>query len=78
MCSCARVCVGGMCVCVRVCGGMCVHVYECVSVWGVCVCVCVFVFVYKCVCVWGYIADSGVGKQGGSNYGVFQVHLISP
>ena len=30
-----------MCVCVRVCGGMCV------SVWGVCVCVCV----YLCVCV---------------------------
>ena len=43
-------------------------------------------FVYKCVCVCvcvygGYIPDSGVGKmgkQGGSNYGVFQVHLISP
>ena len=75
------VCWGGVCVCVRVCGGMCVHVYECVG--GMCVCVCICVFVYKCVCVcvWGYIADSGVGKMGkqcGSNYGVFQVHLISP
>ena len=38
-----------------------------------CVCVCV------CVCVYGgYIPDSKMGKQGGSNYGVFQVHLISP
>ena len=70
-----------MCLCTSVWGYVC----ECVGGMCVCVCVCVFVClcisVCVCVCVWGYIADSGVGKmgkQGGSNYGVFQVHLISP
>ena len=43
-----------------------------------CSCVCVCLCISACVCMGvRYIADSGVGKQGGSNYGVFQVHLIS-